>query len=802
MKLNTRRCLLHLLLIYLSFISSTDETTDVIDPVPANVRIYPIHDVRNCPPQNNGENTSNVRLKVLPGLGFDNLRYLDMGQIHLHNYSTCKITEDGKYILPDSVYVIPLQDGHYKLYAEYFDHWDNYTSITNSKVNAKFGVKFFGQGISGSYSREKQDVKENQVNFKSKTTRLSFRHREYSVHLDPSAELHPSFKSRIYEIGASLQNNDTALARYLAETAIRDYGTHYTKSIEAGGVFVKLDFISETYASNTDKTTITGAASASISLFGSSTFLHFTQNSRTEEIDAYLGNTTRTEVYTIGGELFTPDLTFTDWVNGLITSNRLAIIDRRADPIHFVITPARLPELPIPLVAEIANFIQGAANRYYELNTRIGCLDPKARNFDFQANFGDSSYCDTTFTHIDRAFGGIYQTCHQTGRENLCENRNIAQVNPQTGDYSCPDGYTAVSLYNGTDIHVGAYTEHYRTCTRRGIFRRRSCQDRSRTLIDTTYAYYETFWCVLLHTPEQYRGYIFGGYFTSSSNNPITGTQNCPPYYRIQKIAVDVSICVTNDYELGTAHAVGFAGFHSCRVGNPLSVPTNISSSPEDWPHACPGGYSQHLVSIEDGCEINVCLENGAFQSKSLPPPFLPPFQTKPPFVPYVVEPPAVLGSEGSLLVRNTAGQWETFAPDSEEAIRYIALIQNGTIADLPTDSSVTNSFTSESFVTSSFSTNTTTDSLSSSTGPKNNGSPKFNANSTKDTNPSGEKSPIISVASLSISIVAIVLLGIFAFVLFMRAMYRHNCNNRSGHSEQQMELLNDHPAADGNVGN
>jgi hypothetical protein len=149
---------------------------------------------------------------------------------------------------------------------------------------------------------------------------------------------------------------------------------------------------------------------------------------------------------------------------------------------------------------------------------------------------------------------------------------------------------------------------------------------------------------------------------------------------------MDVSICVTNDYELGGAHAIGFAGFHSCRVGNPLSVPSNTTPFPSvsDWPHNCPQGYSQHLVAVENGCEINVCLENGAFESKTLNSPVLPPFQTRPPILPGLVEQLVVFAADGSILVRNTAGQWETFPRESVQALLYLKLIQNDTTLNPP----------------------------------------------------------------------------------------------------------------------
>ena len=650
-----------------------------------DTRQYPAYDVRNCPAQMQyGINVPMRRLEILPGLGFDNLRNLDMGQVHLYNYSTCKVTEDGKFLIPDSVYVVPLREGHFKFNADYFNHWNNYTSITSSGVNmnAGIGVSFLGMigfNIGGSFSKEKQSVKESQVNYNAKTTRISFRNRVYGVHLDASAELHPTFKSKIYEIAAGVQNNDTGLTEYLAELIVRDYGTHYIRSVEAGAVIVKLDYVSERYSNSlsndVDMTTITASAGFSFpihQIFLSSSFdAGYSQMASRENIQAYQRNIKRSETFTIGGASYTPDLNLTTWMNDV--PNKLATIDRTADPIHFAISPTQFPELPPPTVRVVADLILEATDRYYRLNTKPGCVDPKARNFDLQANFDDSTYCDTSISQVDMTFGGLYQTCHRTGRENLCKDRKIQQVNPQTGDYSCPDGYTAVSLYSGRDSYRGAYTSYYRTC-----HWWHGCSTKSRSVVESSHADYETFWCVVINTPEHYRGYLFGGYFTPSSSNPITGTQSCPPYYHIQKIAVNVRVCVSNDYELGGAHAISFAGFHSCRIGNPLSVPANVPfPESSDWPHNCPKGYAQHLVAIERDCEINVCLEKGAFQSKRLLPPILPPFETKPPYMPYVIDQLAVMGADGSLLVRNTAGQWETFPRDSDMVKQYMEILQN-----------------------------------------------------------------------------------------------------------------------------
>ena len=665
--------ILFVVLVFASFANSQDGDADIAPPT---FNAYSVFDVRNCRTDRPGQftvDTSVRQLEVLPGLGFDNLRNLDMGQVHFYNYSACKVTKDGKYLVPDNIFVVPLQEGRYKFFADFYDHWDNYTSTTSSKVNLE--PSFFGNllGLSGSFSREKQTVKTNQVNYDAKTTRVTFRDRVYQVHLDTSAELHPFFKSKIYEIAASVQNNDTEQADYLCELLIRDYGTHYITSVEAGAVFAKVDSISTTYANNIEVTNITSAASFSfplLQIFNVNSTFDFGFNYRytQQNMERYFTNQKRSEIFTIGGAPLSPHLDLEQWLKDV--PNRMATIDRTADPLHFAIVPSRFPELPIPTVRTIADLVLAATDRYYRLNTKQGCVDPAAQNFDFQANFGDSSLCDTSFSFIDMAFGGLYQTCSHRGREDVCSRRMLAQENPLTGGLSCPAGYTPIPLLSGTDSYVGTYTSYYETCT---LFF--FCSTESSTRTDISYADYETFWCVAINPPREYRGYLFGGFFTPTNSNPVTGTQSCPPYFRKQKIATDVTVCVSNDYELGSAHSVSFAGFHSCTVGNPLAIPArNISSFPDrsDWPRNCPPGYSVHLVVVENGCEINVCIESGAFTQKYLLPPKLPPFHKQPPYIPYITDQLTVIGSDGSILMRNIEGQWKLYPQESKEVRAFV----------------------------------------------------------------------------------------------------------------------------------
>ena len=80
----------------------------------------------------------------------------------------------------------------------------------------------------------------------------------------------------------------------------------------------------------------------------------------------------------------------------------------------------------------------------------------------------------------------------------------------------------------------------------------------------------------------------------------------------------------------------------------------------------------------------------------NLLPPRLPPFQSKPPFVPYATEKLAVMGSDGSIIVRNTAGQRIIYSCVSDEAMLFYELLNNTTMNPGPDPELDINSTTSQ----------------------------------------------------------------------------------------------------------
>ncbi|XP_064641870.1 macrophage-expressed gene 1 protein-like [Lineus longissimus] len=596
---------------------------------------YPVGDFRNCLLQK-GVN----RFEALPGGGWDNLRNVDMGQVAFMNYSQCLMTEDGQYLIPDTTYAVPQKRSQVETFGELIEHWSNYTSITSSSINAD--ASFFSV-VSGSFSDEHQSIKKHQVNDKSITTRVMLRHHMYSIRMEPDTQLHPKFKARLMDIAAHIANNNTKMADYLLQLVVRDYGTHVVTAVEAGATLAQVDQIKSTFSSDYENQKSAIKASASASFFGKiglgGGFSHSTSETFSNE---YLSNRTYSKILTYGGPPYRVNFTINLWEDGI--NNGLVAIDRAGDPLHFVVTPQNMPEIPQPTLIEVITGLEKMINRYYKFNTYRGCTNQDSENFNFQANLDDDS-CKAPSTNF--TFGGVYQTCSMRPGSNagdLCG--EIAQKNPLSGDYSCPAGYESIYLNEGTMSKNYKRWQCHRSCHRCWLVAT-CCHDECGNAYYSSAATYKAYWCAATGEVQQNSGFLFGGIFTKTSSNPLTKTQGCPVRFYPLRLGEFMRVCVSDDYELGYRYSVPFAGFFSCRTGNPLVFNSHLksqlkssgelslsgyvhASGPGSWPHRCPSGYSQHLATVDANCEIDYCVKANALIDQGLPNVRRPPFNPLP----------------------------------------------------------------------------------------------------------------------------------------------------------------------------
>lgn len=114
-------------------------------------------------------NLSVTALEVLPGGGWDNLRNIDMGRVMNLSYFQCQTTEDGLYLIPDEVFVIPQKETGVETSSEIISSWLEEKSSTSQSIN---GDVSFLTVLNGKFSVENTRMKTHQVKESSTTTRV------------------------------------------------------------------------------------------------------------------------------------------------------------------------------------------------------------------------------------------------------------------------------------------------------------------------------------------------------------------------------------------------------------------------------------------------------------------------------------------------------------------------------------------------------------------------------------------------------------------------------------------------------
>ncbi|XP_062948630.1 macrophage-expressed gene 1 protein [Cynocephalus volans] len=558
-------------------------------------------------------------LEVLPGGGWDNLRNVDMGWVMDLTYTNCRTTEDGQYIIPDEIFTIPQKQSNLEMNSEILESWMNYQSSTSYSINTELSFS----KVNGKFSPEFQRMKTLQVKDQAITTRVQVRNLVYTVKINSASKLRWGFRKEIMDISDCLENNQTRMATYLAELLVLNYGTHVITSVDAGAALIQEDHLRASFLQNSQSSHSAVTAAAGVT-FQNIVNFKFEENYISQDafIKSYLSNRTNSRMQSIGGVPFYPGITLQAWQQGI--ANNLVAVDRVGLPLHFFINPNMLPDLPGPLVKKLSKTVEAAVKHYYSFNTYPGCTDLNSPNFNFQANTDDGS-CEGKMTNF--SFGGVYQECTQLSENKFVLCQNLEQKNPLTGNFSCPSGYSPVHLQS--QIHEEGY--NHLECTRNCkffIFCKTVCED----VFRVAKAEFKAFWCVASGQQPENSGLLFGGLFSSKSINPLTNAQSCPAGYFPLKLFESLRVCASLDYELGYKFSVPFGGFFSCTVGNPLADSAISRDIGAPSLKKCPGGFSQHLALISDGCQVSYCVKAGLFTGGALPSARLPPY-TQPPLM-------------------------------------------------------------------------------------------------------------------------------------------------------------------------
>ncbi|XP_062383794.1 macrophage-expressed gene 1 protein-like [Sardina pilchardus] len=563
-------------------------------------RPHPSNGLREC-----RKNFSLLALEVIPGGGWDNLRNQDMGRVMNFSYSQCQTTEDGVYLIPDEVFVIPQKMTAMERSSEFFESWLNYTSSTSQTINAD--ASFFPV-LNAKFSTDSQRTKSYQQGNEAVTSRVQVRNHIYTVEAFPDFTLDSRFIQQVKEIADALLKNDTRRATFLSEMMVVDYGTHVITSVDAGATLEQEDHIDTYYYSSIDKTKL--SSWGSLNFFKVIDFGMDTKESEEgTELKTYVTYLTHSRTQSHGGPVFYPGITLKTWQES--TLNNLIAIDRAGLPLHYILNSATLPDLPEATIENVAQSVRKAIQLYYDVNKRPGCVDPNSENFNFQANVDDNS---CTGPETISSLGGIYQTCTPKDEDSasICSGQEVK--NPDTGAFSCGHPYFPTLLQSVLIEELCNYTVTTQIC--HGVWIFKECYDANEVKYYVKSAEVNTYWCATNEKTDDSSGYLFGGLYSPNVDNPLTRSKGCPlDFVDLKFLSSDFKICLSKDSEV-PSFPVSFGGFWSCRAGNPLA----------GFQFRCPPEFSQHLATIDDGCQIMYCVKSDKFTGGPLKPINLPPF--------------------------------------------------------------------------------------------------------------------------------------------------------------------------------
>ncbi|KAM6977896.1 macrophage-expressed gene 1 protein-like [Aplochiton taeniatus] len=604
-------------------------------------------------------NLSIPALEVLPGGGWDNLRNIDMGRVMNLSYSQCQTTEDGFYLIPDEVFVIPQKETGVETNSEIISSWLEQKSSTSSSINTDVS---FDALLNAKFSAETQRMKTHQVKDASTTTRVQVRIFLYTVKAFPDFTLDSRFAEQAEAIADAIINNQTRQATYLSEKMVLDYGTHVITSVDAGAALVQEDYLLSSYVSDSKSDRASITVSAGLNFFDKLKFdISSKDTQESSALKTYLSNIQYSLIKSHGGAPFYPGITLQKWQES--TSNNLASIDRSGLPLHYFINPTTFPNLPEPIVGKLSSSVFKAIKTYYKINTHPGCVNVGSPNFNFQANLDDKS-CEGPATNL--SFGGVYQRCVpiSADADPLCQ--TLAQKNLDTGDYSCRAPYFPTLLRS--EMRQQTYSKNLcqKTCYSCGFLGWSTCCE---TICSNVYfvrsVTVETYWCSIRGKAGMNSGYLFGGIYSPSLVNPITKTKSCPlDFIPVKFLSDGQVICVSNDYETGPKYSVPFGGLFSCESTNPLA-----------WDQRrCPAQFSQHLATVSDGCEILYCVQSGLFTGGQLLPIRLPPY-TRPPVTHTLATNTVMVMTEGELSWVRVAQtkMWKLATPEESSAMARLS---------------------------------------------------------------------------------------------------------------------------------
>ena len=513
------------------------------------------------------------------GIGYESLTNQPMLNVLNVTFDQHQIGPARNGYMPDHTngYSHPYVNAEF--YAKVEDWMSNTTETRTYDVSSKASLF----GVSGSYSQSStwthrhlsnKNIRVAKVDATILTSTL--------VSQLENAKFTDGTRNQLKRIAYSIdKGTNVSYGRAVWETNqfLRFYGADVVYKIDSGGTLkLSVAVNINTWSDYTEEHMKKSAGVDFGKLFGMSGNYHYSYDKTAYQ--SYNSSVSDTHVETNGGTSWVEGSTYSDWSKTV--PNDEAVVNVYTISILDMITPWRLPDLLPYQVQNLRDIFTVCIEKHITDNTHVGCMDPYASNYNFKANVHSESAC---MFNRSFAFGGVYQTS---------SNPSYAMVNEMTQDYTCPRGFTSHRVFKPTTLSHSWTDKKCHSCWAVA----RCCKKKPHSESTTV----TPFMCIAPLTNESRFGAAFGGAYSDSQINDVTGRNACPTGFHksVFPLSWDKSkyyaVCYAPFDTEAANDGVNFGGMFSTNTPNP---DTNN--------YFCPEGFVRHSLHIQGDTYLYYC---------------------------------------------------------------------------------------------------------------------------------------------------------------------------------------------------
>lgn len=408
------------------------------------------------------------------------------------------------YQIPCGMSISPADQTSITVTSTSYERSFDYTDDQYSNVNIDVGVSFMGFKANGKYSSSVTSNAETMTKTDTSLLVSEVNVQLFDMTTDTiSMKFNPDLIGMIENCVNADQLGDSSGFSYWINQLFSEFKPGVIVQGTSGAKLKQLTYVFNSYYHSTDTTVVKNSASASCSYAGMfNADGSYNWGATTSEIQTFQKNINSFSANAIGGE-YTDGISLANWEDSVY--NNPVLLDYTIDLSLFWLQPEVWPQYSATSINRILQTFIDTYLPYFGNNTHPGCTDPYGMNFNLKYNVDDGS-CNysypTTSTWGSKFTYGTYYDNPIPYQTNPSKPQNL-WPNLLTGGKSCP---TSTAQY--------CYSFYY------DYDPKHQDGDYLRT--------WQNVFCDCNGDINNPNSVAFGGFYSQTEPNPITGKYNCP----------------------------------------------------------------------------------------------------------------------------------------------------------------------------------------------------------------------------------------------------------------------------------